>query len=89
MSKQYDNNMRGRIYKNDYKKAPNQPDYRGECEIDGVVYEQALWIKFNPQNKPYFSVQYKIKEDRPKFASAKSAPSMEEVKEEMDDFVPF
>lgn len=89
MNKQYDNNMRGRIFKNKYKKAPNQPDYTGHLEIDGVEYEQALWLKYDKENKPFFSVQYKVKENKPQFAKKTSTPSLEEAKEELDDFVPF
>ena len=78
----YDNNMRGRAYKNDYKKKDNQPDYRGDLEINGVKYKQAIWIKVGQDGKKFFSFSYSLPQE-------KEAPSVEEVKEEMDDFVPF
>ena len=82
----YNNNMSGVAYKNDYKKKDNQPDYRGKLEIDGVKYEQAIWIRVDREGKKYFSFSYSLPREKDQ---SKSAPSIEEVKEEMDDFVPF
>ena len=42
---QYDNNMRGIISKNDRKTKDDQPDIRGNCEINGVEYWISGWQK--------------------------------------------
>lgn len=42
---QYDNNMTGIISRNDNKEQPNHPDYKGNCEVDGVQYWLSGWIK--------------------------------------------
>jgi hypothetical protein len=88
MSKQYDNEMSGAIYKNDYKKAPNQPDYRGTIQINGVQYDQALWIKKTKDGKSFFSTSLSVK-DAWKNQNKSNAPTLDEVKDELDDFVPF
>ena len=35
---------KGNLFKND-KKEGNQPDYRGDCNVNGVKMEMAAWIK--------------------------------------------
>lgn len=51
----------GVLFKNDFKKADNQPDYRGECNIGGVIYDQSAWIKEGQKGK-FFSFAYKRKD---------------------------
>lgn len=45
----------GSIFKNDYKTAENQPDYKGKILLqDGTEQQIALWIK-EGQNGKFFS----------------------------------
>ena len=45
------------IFKNDFKKAENQPDYRGQgCDLNGNPFEISLWIKDGAKGK-FFSAQ--------------------------------
>jgi hypothetical protein len=45
----------GSIFKNDYKQNPNQPDYKGQVNVDGVMKDIALWVKDGQKGK-FFSV---------------------------------
>lgn len=64
----------GVLFKNDFKKADNQPDYRGECNIGGVIYEQSAWIKEGQKGK-FFSFAYKRKDDN-KFTGASNKTAL-------------
>lgn len=89
----YDNNMRGVAFYNDYKKTDNQPSYRGNLEIDGVRYLQSIWIKVGKNGKKFLSFSYEIEEksNRPTQYKKKQqpAPTLDEVKDELDDEIPF
>ena len=54
---EYDNNMRGAIFQNDKGDNPNRPDYKGNCEIEGVKYKVSLWKKVK-DGKPYATLQF-------------------------------
>lgn len=72
----------GTIFKNTYKENPNQPDYKGEINVDGVLKEVALWIK-DGKNGKFFSVQvqapYKKPGDQPQ----------QQVTNTTDEDIPF
>lgn len=42
---QYDNNMRGKLFRNEKKTEAKHADYNGDCEIDGVEYWMSAWVK--------------------------------------------
>ncbi len=46
---------KGIIFKNTKKTNENQPDYRGEINVDGVKKEIALWVKKGEKGS-FFSV---------------------------------
>lgn len=81
---EYDNELNGVAYWNDYKKLPKQPSYRGTLQIDGVQYKQAVWEKVSKNGKKYLSFSYEKVDDQPKESQSSSADS-----NELDDFVPF
>ena len=46
----------GSLWKNDYKKADNQPDYRGTyANADGEVCNISAWIKKSAKGETYMS----------------------------------
>ena len=89
MSKQYNNELSGAIFKNKYKSAPNQPDYRGTITINGVEYDQALWVKTSQDGMQFFSTSLSVKGAWKKNSNKSNTPTLDEVKEELDDFVTF
>lgn len=48
---EYDNNMSGVLFKNDKKETEKHPDYKGNCEVDGVEYWLSAWIKTGKKGK--------------------------------------
>ena len=90
MSQDYDNELRGVLFKNDRKETDKHPDYKGSCEVDGVEYWIASWIKTGAKGK-FMSLAFTPKEANP--------PAREPVKQsreqqrgrfdEIDDDIPF
>jgi hypothetical protein len=47
----YDNNNRGAIWKNEKKENDKHPDFKGDLNIDGVIYNVSAW-KRKPDANP-------------------------------------
>jgi hypothetical protein len=47
----YDNNNRGAIWKNEKKETDKHPDFKGDLNIDGVIYNVSAW-KRKPDANP-------------------------------------
>ena len=62
MSQQYDNNLRGVLFKNDRKETDAHPYYKGQAEVDGVQYWVSGWIKEGQKGK-FVSLSFTPKED--------------------------
>jgi len=83
MSQEYDNDLRGVLFKNDRKEKDTHPDYKGSAEVDGVEYWLSAWIKEGKKGK-FMSLSFKEKdEDAP--APAKKASR----RDEPEDDIPF
>jgi len=63
MSREYDNELRGVLFKNDRKEEDKHPDYKGSCEIEGVEYWISAWIKESQKGK-FMSLSFKPKEEK-------------------------
>ena len=48
----------GAIFKNDYKKSEQQPDYKGKAMVDGQMKEMAMWLNESKNGSKYFSVKF-------------------------------
>jgi hypothetical protein len=59
---EYDNNLRGVLFKNDRKQAANHPDYKGSAEVDGQQYWLSAWLKDGKKGK-FLSLSFKLKEE--------------------------
>ena len=53
--------LSGSLFKNDKKELPQQPDYRGDCLIDGVSYRISSWIKQGANGK-FMSLAFTAKD---------------------------
>lgn len=60
----YDNNMSGVLFPNKDKEG-QQPDYRGECEINGKKYEIAGWKKQSKNGNPFLSMKFQEPRQKP------------------------
>jgi hypothetical protein len=61
----YDNNLRGVLFKNERKEKDTHPDYKGSAEIGGVEYWLSAWIKAGKNGK-FMSLSFSAKEEAPK-----------------------
>ena len=66
---EYDNTNSGRLFKNDKKpEGSNQPDYRGEINVDGTEKQLAAWIRTSKNGLTYMSLEVSdpyVAEDKP------------------------
>ena len=63
--------LNGSMFKNDTKTG-NQPDYKGNCLIDGKKYYISGWIKESAAGKKYLSLAYQAVES---VEAAQAAPA--------------
>lgn len=88
----YDNNMRGVLFKNDKKQSDTHPDYKGNAEIEGVEYWVSAWIKTSGKGAKFMSMSFQAKEQQ---APRQAAPSQQrqpapELHKPVDDAsIPF
>lgn len=59
---EYDNELRGSLFKNDKDGNEARPDYTGTCQIGGVEYRMAAWLKEAASGKKYMSFKFDPKE---------------------------
>lgn len=65
----------GALFRNDKGGVESRPDYRGDCKVNGTVYEISGWLKEGREGKPkWMSLSIKPKGER----GAKAAPKSEE-----------
>ena len=48
---EYDNELRGVLFRNDRKDKETQPDHKGNCQIDGVEYWISAWVNVKPSGR--------------------------------------
>ena len=81
---EYDNNLRGALFKNDRKEKENQPDYTGNVEVEGTKYNMAGWMRQSKAGKPFMSISLSIPE--PQNSAPRPTAS---AGHSMDDEIPF
>jgi uncharacterized protein (DUF736 family) len=73
------------IFKNNFKNATNQPDYKGTYRKNGRDYQVALWIKEDKNGKKFFTG--KLSDDEVKAKVADYQPTKSE--HSTSDDLPF
>lgn len=48
----------GSIFKNNYKKADNHPDYKGKVNVNGKEMEVAMWVRKTQNGESFFSASF-------------------------------
>lgn len=81
---QYDNELRGSLFKNDKDGNEARPDYTGTCQIGGMEYRMAAWLKEAASGKKYMSFKFD-----PKEGGAASAPVKKQAAVTEDQDIPF
>jgi hypothetical protein len=90
VSQDYDNNLRGVLFKNDRKEKDTHPDYKGSCEVDGTEYWLSAWIK-DGRNGKFMSLAFTEKEEERAPAPAPRGRNggREQRRDDFDDDIPF
>lgn len=93
MSQEYDNNLRGVLFKNDRKEKDSHPDYKGQAEVEGEEYWLSAWIKEGNKGK-FMSLSFTAK-DQPKNPPAREPQKQSRDQQrgnygdQADDDIPF
>ena len=74
----------GALFRNDRKEKDTQPDYTGECRIEGVEYRLSAWLNESKNGKKYMGLKLTAKDDMP----GQQAPTADPPKD-FDDEMPF
>lgn len=77
---EFDNNLRGVLFKNDKEGNEKRPDYTGNCEISGQKYQLSAWIKTSKAGTKFMSLSFQV--DKPKAKEPELTPAF-------DDEIPF
>lgn len=72
----------GSLFKNNKREKETHPNARGECMVDGVLYEVSAWTKYDKNENPWQSLAFKRKEE-------KSEVAPKGKKQDFSDDVPF
>jgi uncharacterized protein (DUF736 family) len=78
----YDNTNRGALFKNNDRAGEQDPDYRGNINVDGAEFWLSAWLKTSKNGMKYMSLSIKPKE----------APTPDKSKpraKDFDDQIPF
>lgn len=63
MSEFQQKDMSGALFKNAKKEKENQPDYTGECVIDGVKHRISAWLKTSKGGSKYMSLAFSLAQE--------------------------
>lgn len=87
---EYDNNLKGALFKNNKRTNEKQPEYTGNCEIDGKEYWVSAWVRESANGNKFFSMAYTPKEQN--VTSGGTSQSMQKIPEiqvDVNDSIPF
>ena len=63
---QYDNEMRGVLFRNDKKEKDTHPDYKGNATVSGVEFWLSAWVKTKKDGSgKYMSLSFQKKDVQP------------------------
>lgn len=82
---EYDNNMRGVLFRADKKGIETRPDYEGSCEIGGDKFYISAWVKKSKNGNQFMSLS--LKRATPQPVAQTSAPATHVP--EFNDDLPF
>ena len=62
--KQYDDELRGVLFRHDKKGNDRAPDYKGSAQIEHVGYQLSAWIRESKAGAKFMSIAFDRKDDR-------------------------
>ena len=83
--KEYDNNNRGVLFKNDKGGNPKRPDYRGSAVINGIDLNVSAWVKESQKTGDrYLSLSFEPKRERQN-EPRRVAPQVQKAEPDFND----
>lgn len=91
MAKQYDNNNRFILSRNDRREKDTHPEFTGTITVDGVEYWMSAWVQERKDGSgKFFSGSIKEKEQqKSNDRQRQSNQNKRNYREELDDEIPF
>ena len=91
MSQQYDNNMRGVLFRNEEKRdGKRDPDYRGQAEIDRQEFWVSAWIQESKKDdRKFMSLSFTPKRASEHKGAPANPPAQKSDPEDFDDDIPL
>ena len=80
-------NNQGILFQND-KEKDSQPDFKGELNVEGNVFQIALWKRKSKNNNVYLSAMVEHKREHKKEPKT-VGEYLDEHKDNLDDEIPF
>jgi uncharacterized protein (DUF736 family) len=78
-------NNTGAIFKNDYKKTEQHPDYKGKAMIDGNAKDVSAWLNESKNGTKYLSIKF----SEPWAAEAEAEYPKQNLQDLPDSGLPF
>ena len=78
----------GSLFKNEKKETENHPNATGSAMIGGVEYWVSAWTKKDKNGKPWQSLSFKVKEERPAAPKRVEKPTGGGF-DDMEDSIPW
>jgi len=86
---EYDNNMKGVLFKNE-KTKETQPDYTGSIVVEEKEYRISAWNNTSAAGKEYKSIKVTTKEEADEYKkNGPEKPTMVENPKAFTDDIPF
>lgn len=61
--KEYDNELRGALFKNDRRReGKDDPQLQGSVQVGGVEYWLSAWKKTSSKGEQYYSLSFRLKD---------------------------
>ena len=73
-TKEFDNNNRGSLFKNDKKTTEQMPDYKGQINVNGEEFWINAWLKTSKQGTKFMSLSVTPKDRQVSEPTRKSIP---------------
>lgn len=89
MDKQYDNELRGVLFRNDKKEKETQPDFKGDVTVEGQEYWLSAWVQESKKGTKYFSLSLQPKDKAHQQGMEKVQKAMNAPAGMPEDDIPF
>jgi hypothetical protein len=87
MPEEYDNELRGVLFKNDKEGIESRADYRGSATIERAEYYVDAWVNTSKKGDKFMSLRFKRK-DVARAQGGRTAPP-KPAKPDFNDEIPF